>query len=38
VPNSKDVDWDFVKEEVSQFVDIDQSDSEEGGGACCAIF
>ncbi len=34
---SKDVDWDYVKTEVEKFVDIDQSDSEEGGG-CCTIF
>lgn len=34
---SKDVDWDFVKAEVESFVDIDQSDSEDGGG-CCTIF
>jgi pSer/pThr/pTyr-binding forkhead associated (FHA) protein len=34
---SKDVDWDFVKAEVAKFVDIDQSDTEDGGG-CCQIF
>ena len=34
---SKDVDWDYVKMEVAKFVDIDQSDTEDGGG-CCAIF
>ena len=34
---SMDVDWDFVKKEVSEYVDIDHSDSEEGEG-CCAIF
>lgn len=34
---SQDIDWDYVKKEVSKFVDIDQSDSEDGGG-CCNIF
>ena len=34
---SKDVDWDFVKNEVEKHVDIDQSDSEDGNN-CCAIF
>lgn len=34
---SNDVDWDFVKAEVSKYVDIDQSDTEDGGG-CCQIF
>lgn len=34
---SKDVDWDYVKMEVAKYVDIDQSDTEDGGG-CCAIF
>lgn len=28
--------WDFIKKEVEAFVDIDDSDSEEGG--CCTIF
>lgn len=28
--------WDFIKKEVEKHVDIDDSDTEEGG--CCAIF
>lgn len=31
------VTWDWVKKEVAKYVDIDQSDSEDGGG-CCKIF
>lgn len=29
--------WDFIKKEVEKFVNIDDSDSEEGGG-CCSLF
>ena len=31
---AKDITWDFVREELAELVDIDQSDSEEGGGSC----
>ena len=34
---AKDITWDFVREELAELVDIDQSDSEEGGG-CCRMF
>ena len=34
---SEKVDWDFCKKEVEKYVDIDMSDSEEGGG-CCRMF
>ena len=29
--------WDFVKDELAPIVDIDQSDTEDGG-SCCQIF
>jgi hypothetical protein len=33
----EEITWDFIKKEVSSLVDIDESDSEDGGG-CCSIF
>lgn len=34
---SEKVDWEFCKKEVEHHVDIDMSDSEDGGG-CCRLF
>lgn len=31
------VTWDWIKKEVEEHVDIDESDDEDGGG-CCRIF
>lgn len=31
------INWDFVKDELSHIVDIDHSDTEDGG-SCCQIF
>jgi hypothetical protein len=40
-PNTKvtedKITWEFIKKEVEKYVNIDDSDSEEGGG-CCRIF
>ena len=33
----KKVTWDFIRDELAHEIDIDQSDSEEGG-SCCSIF
>lgn len=35
--HDKEINWDFVREEVEKLVDIDQSDTEDGGG-CCSLF
>lgn len=32
----EEITWDFIKKEVASLVDIDESDSEDGG--CCSIF
>ena len=34
--NDRNINWDFVRDEVEHLVDIDQSDTEDGG--CCSIF
>ena len=33
----RNITWDLVKEELAHLVDIDQSDTEDGG-SCCSIF
>ena len=35
--NENDITWTFIKKEVEKHVDIDDSDTEDGGG-CCQIF
>lgn len=32
---SQDITWDFVKKQMEEVVDIDQSDTEDGEGGCC---
>lgn len=34
----REVDWDFFREEMKGEQDIDQSDTETGGEACCLMF
>jgi len=34
----KFIDWWFIKSELMHLVDIDESDSEDGGGSCCQIY
>lgn len=34
----KYIDWWFIKSELMHLVDIDESDSEDGGGSCCEIY
>ena len=36
--NDRQITWDFVKDELSNLVDIDMSDTEEGDGGCCRMF
>ena len=35
--NDRKITWDFVKDELIHLIDIDQSDTEDGG-SCCSIF
>lgn len=35
---AREITWDFVREEMQEIVDIDQSDTEDGEGGCCRLF
>lgn len=35
---NKAIDWDYYREEMRDEQDIDQSDTETGGDACCLLF